>query len=263
MSVPARKTGTPWLWAVILVIVGVVLLLDNFLLLGDFDASTLLPLLLVVAGAQILIRGDLLPSSEPQSFGITRGSVESGTLEISSGEIDIDVRALHREGRLIAGQFAGSARPQLDVQDTYAHIRLDRSDTGWLSFNDWRVGLAADLPWQVLVSTSLGQVNADLSDLIVHDGYIATGIGDIRLAAPREALGPLYVRSTLGNIHINTPLGCNVRIVINGGWMFRVKHNIYRYENPETDVYVSVDPAVGSPLVEIHISGTFGDAYLG
>lgn len=263
MSVPARKTGTPWLWAVLLVVVGVVLLLDNFLLLDDFDATALLPLLLVVAGAQILIRGDLLPSSEPQSFGITRGSIESGTLEISSGEIDIDVRALHREGRLIAGQYAVNSRPRLDVQDDYAHIRLNRSDTGWLSFNDWHVGLAADLPWQVLVSTSLGQVNADLSDLIVHDGYIATGIGDIRLVAPHEALGPLYVRSTLGNIHVNTPLGCNVRIIVRAGSLFRVKHNIYRYANPEPTIYESVDPRVDSPLIEIHISGTFGDAYLG
>ncbi|GAB4334019.1 MAG: hypothetical protein Kow00117_17680 [Phototrophicales bacterium] len=265
MSAKRTTKGTatvPFFWSVLLIIIGILLLLDNFLLLGDFNAYTLVPLLLVVAGAQILLRGDLFPSEDARTFGITRGSVESATLEISSGEIDVDVRALGREGRLIAGQFAAGSRPDLTVKDTYTHIKMSRSNTPWLSFADWHVGLAHDLPWQLLISSSLGQLNLDLKMLIIHDALIASGIGDIRLVAPKEAFRPLIIRSTMGNIQINTPQGYRTRIVVEGGRLFGIKHDEYRYENPEPNVYFSTEAAEDAPLVEIHVSGTFGDVYL-
>lgn len=265
MSAKRSTKGTatvPFFWSLLLIAIGVLLLLDNFLLLGDFNALALLPLLLVVAGAQILLRGDLFPSEEARTFGITRGSVESATLEISSGEIDVDVRALGREGRLIAGQFAAGSRPELAVKDTYTHIKMKRSATPWLSFADWHVGLAHDLPWQVLVSSSLGQLNIDLKGLIIHEALIASGVGDIRLVTPHEAFRPLVVRSTMGNIQISTPPGYQTRIVVEAGRMFNIKHDTYRYENPEPNIYFSTEADEDANLVEIHVSGTFGDLYL-
>lgn len=257
-----RNSSGPWLWPLLLVIAGVVLLLDNFLLLGDFNALALLPLLLVVAGAQILIRGDLFASEETRSFGITRGSVESGTLEINSGEVDVEISALSREGRLIAGQYAANTRPYLNVEETYAHLKMDRSHTPWASLVDWRVGLARDLPWQVLVSTHLGRVNLDLQDVIAHDIVAATGLGEIRFTAPPESLGQIYLRSTLGNIHITTPAGYQTRILVDRGWFFGVHMDASRYENPEPNVYLSLDFDSDAPLVEIRVSGTFGDTFL-
>lgn len=264
-STSARKVknaGGPWLWPLLLVIVGVVLLLDNFLLLGDFDAVALLPLLLVFAGAQILLRGDLTPSIEARTFGITRGSVESGTLEINSGEIDVDIRALQREGRLIAGQYAVNTRPRLNVQDTYSHLIMKRGDTPWWAFADWQLGLAQDLPWQFLISTHLGQVKLDCSQLVIHNAVIATGFGDIHLVCPPEAFDALQLHSTLGNIHIVTPPEYNVRIVVDAGRMFKVHASDYRYENPEPHIFVATEAAADAPLVTVHIHGTFGDAYL-
>ena len=257
-----KQTHGPWLWPLILVIVGVILLLDNFLLLGDFEAWKLLPLLLVIAGAQVLLRGDLLPSSESHTFGITRGSVESATLEISSGEIDVDIRPLQREERLIAGQYAANSRPYLQVQDNYAHLKMERRRTPWYSFSDWHVSLAHNLPWQVLISSWLGQAHLDLSDLIIQDLVVGTGFGEIRLIAPPEALGEIYLQSALGNIFVTTPDGYNTQIITEGGWLFRVHHDEDRYENPEPNTYVATDAAEDAPLVVIRIRGTFGDAYL-
>ncbi len=257
-----KRATFPWLWPVLLVVVGVVLLLDNFLLLGDFNAIALLPLLLVVAGAQVLLRGDLLPSTEASTFGITRGSVESGTLEISAGGIDVDIRPLNREGRLIAGQYAAGARPSLNVKDTYAHIRMNRARTPWFSFVDWQVGLANDLPWQFLVSTHLGQIELDMGDLIVHEAVAASGIGDIRVVLPYEAFKPLYVRSTFGNIHVVTPTGHRTRIIVQGSRVFRAHHDIHRYTEVEPNVFESLDAEPDAPLVTVTVRGTFGDAYL-
>jgi len=258
----AKEGDGPWLWPVILIGVGVVLLLDNFLLLGDFNTVALLPLLLVVAGAQLLLRGDLFLNDAGRSFGITRGSVESATLEISSGEIDVDIRALQREGRLVAGQFAARSRPRLQVRENYTHLTLKRGDTPWFSLADWQIGVATDLPWQFLVSTFLGQVKLDLTHVITHDAVIATGFGDIDLVCPPEAFGTLYLRSTLGNIRVQTPRGYRTRIIVEGSRMFSVSADQYRYESPEPNLFLSTEADADAPPVTIHISGTFGDAYL-
>ena len=120
------------------------------------------------------------------------------------------------------------------------------------------------------VTTHLGQVQLDLSGLIVQRAVIATGFGDIRVVSPEEALEPLHLRSTLGNVHLIVPPGSNVRITASGSSLFHVHADETRYEaQPQGGsrygaqaVYVTRDPHAESPLIEISVSGTFGDAYL-
>ena len=259
---PLKGSRGPWFWPLLLTAAGVALLLNNFLLLGDFNLTTLWPLLLVVVGAVVLLEGDWTPSTEGRTFGVTRGSVESATLEISAGEIDVQIRGLEQEGRLIAGQYALNSRPVMQVNDTHANLRMNRSATPWISFADWEMALARDLPWQIRVSTHLGQVNVDLSALIVQDTWIASGIGDIRIIAPQEALNPLHVRSALGSIHFISPVGYQVRIIAPEKRLFKVHADERRYETFDDGVYVARDVNDDAPLIEIFLSGTFGDAYL-
>lgn len=259
---PAKGSRGPWLWPLALAAIGIILLLNNFLLLGDFNVMALWPLLLVIAGATILLRGDFAPSTDGRTFGITRGSVELATLEISSGEIDVMIRALQQEGRLIAGQFASNSRPALRVNETHTYLKMDRASTPWLSFADWEMGLARDLPWHILVSTHFGQVNIDLSGLIIQESAIGTGLGDVRLVAPAEAFGTIRARSALGNIHIITPVGYRTQIVVQAGRLFKVHADERRYQEIEPGVFLAHDFEENAPLVEISVSGTFGDAYL-
>lgn len=256
-----KPSRGPWLWPLLLVVIGVVLLLHNFLLLGSFNVLDLWPVVLVLLGAQILLRGDFLPSADARTFGITRGSVQSATLEISSGEVDVELQALQREGRLIAGQYAHQSRPALSVSDAHAHLRMFRSSTPWLSFADWQLGLARDLPWQILSTSYLGQVNMDLTGLIIQNVVVATGIGDIRLVCPYEAFEPLYLRSALGNLHVVTPTGHNIRIHVTGSRLLRIHADESRYAQID-DAFVARDAGEDAPLVEVHLSGTFGDVYL-
>jgi hypothetical protein len=257
-----RATRGLLLWSLALTALGIVLLLNNFLLLRGFNAGALWPLLLVVIGGVILLRGDFVPSDEARSFGITRGSVESAALEVSAGEIDVHAYALQREGRLIAGQYAANSRPSLDVQENHANLKMDRAATPWLSFADWRIALTRDLPWSLFVTTSLGQVQLDLSGLVMQRAVIATGFGDVRLVCPEEAFEPLYVRSALGNIHIIVPPGYRVQVKTSGSAMFRIHADETRYEAQEHGIYLARDVESQRSLIEIDISGTFGDAFL-
>lgn len=259
---PAKGSRGPWLWPLLVTAFGVILLLNNFLLLGDFNALSLWPLTLVVIGAGILVRGDVLPSAEGRTFGITRGSVESATLEISAGEIDVQLRGLQQEGRLIAGQYALASRPAMRVSDTHTHLAMNRSATPWFSLSNWELGLARDLPWELFISTHIGQINLDLADVIVKTAVLASGIGDIRVIAPREVLENIQIHSTLGNIHLITPMGYRAQITVQRGRFFGVHVDENRYERFEDQTFIALDPQEDTPLVEIFVSGTFGDTYL-
>ena len=109
-----RATRGLLLWSLALTALGIVLLLNNFLLLSGFNAGALWPLVLVVIGGVILLRGDFVPSAEARSFGITRGSVESAALEISAGEIDVHAYALAArrppDRRAVCRQLTSHAR---------------------------------------------------------------------------------------------------------------------------------------------------------
>jgi hypothetical protein len=257
----AKDARGPILLPLLAAALGVALLLENFLLLGGFRVSVLLPLVLVALGAWILIRGDL-GTRAARTFGITRGSVQSATLEVSAGEVDVILGGDAREGRLVEGQYARASRPSLDVEDTHAHLQFQRGHTPWLSFSDWQLRLAQDLPWEVLISTSLGQVNADLGGLIVQGATIATGIGDVRVVCPAEAFEPVKVRSAAGDIHVIVPEGQAARVFVTASRLFRVRVNETRYTLIEPGIYQSIKALEDSPRVDIYLRGTFGDAYL-
>ncbi|MDZ4763858.1 MAG: hypothetical protein SGI73_04845 [Chloroflexota bacterium] len=257
-----RANGLRWIGSLALVALGIVLLLNNFLLISGFNVAALSPLILVVLGGAILLRGDLLPGKDARTFGITRGSVEAALLEVNAGEIDVNTRALAREGRLIAGQFAADSRPMLTVQDTVAYLRMERAATPWLSFADWEIGLARDLPWGVYISTSTGQVNLDLTGVIVQRVVVATGLGDIRFVCPTESLDAVTLRSNVGDIRVLTPPGVRARVTLSGGRMFRVHADMTRYDQPQPGVYVAKDGDPAQSEIAIALVGVFGDAYL-
>jgi hypothetical protein len=272
---PQPQVRGPWLLPLVIAGIGVILLLHNFLLLGDFNVITLLPLVLVIIGAQILLRGDFVLSADSKTFGITRGSVESATLEINAGEIDVEIGALQREGRLIAGQYAPQSRPQLIVDGTHTTLKMQRSHTPWLFWGDWQMGLAQDLPWTLYISTHLGQAALDLSQIIVQEATLATGIGDLRLVVPREAFAPLHLRSTLGDIHVSVPTDYRAHITVQASRLFRAYADAERYIEIEPGIYITRNALYTDedgntslvsdeqyPLVQIILSGTFGDAYL-
>jgi len=249
----------------LLAVIGVLLLLNNFLLVRDFNILNLLPLLLVVIGAQILLRGDFVPGMDSRTFGITRGSVEAATLEVSTGEIDVSLQALQGERsqeRLIAGHYAAGARPELRVDGVQAHLKLDRARTPWVAFVDWELGLAQELPWQIYISTSLGQVNADFSNLVIEKALISTGQGEIRFTSPMEAFEAILLKSSLGSIHVITPPGVRARITVQRGRLFGIQVDASRYTEEFPGLYLTRDAHDDAPVVDVVIQGSAGDAYL-
>lgn len=248
------------IWPIILVVAGVLLLLYNFLLI-NFNVAHLWPILLVALGLQVLINGDLGISWVGRSFGITRGSVEAGVLRANAGELDIQLRALQHPGRLISGQYTDRSRPQLVADGNRAILTMDRSKTWWLSLADWEIEVADDLPWNFLLSTSLGKIDVDLRGIIVEQTAIATGIGNITCVAPDNPAGPINIRSVFGDIDLTIPPDLEAAVTIKSGPFFGVQVSSDRWQQTDGR-YITANYHTAVEPLELTISGTFGDLYL-
>ncbi len=251
----------PWLWPIILIAGSTALLLDNFLLV-DLEIRAYWPVLLVALGLQLLVRGDIAPSWQAHTFGITRGSVQSASIEVESGELDVQLHALHKSGRLIAGQYTARSRPELRVRNNHAVLRMQRGQSWWLSLADWDVGLANDLPWDVLMSSHLGELEANLHDLQIARAYVASGFGNVTITCPRSVDGPLFARSIFGTVRIALPVRSRAIVHIKSSPFSRVRVDANRFQEVEPGVYAThtlVEAGTDEALdLEITASTVFG-----
>jgi hypothetical protein len=248
---------------VALAALGGVLLLNNFLLLGDVQLGNLWPLALVAFGLLVLVRGDLAPNDQARRFSITRGSVQSATLEISAGDVDVSLMALpaEQQERLVVGSYAPTARPSLLVNDTHAVVRMDRAEVGWNSLADWEARLVQNAPWGIYTSTSTGQQRIDLSELVLAEACLTSGIGAIRLVLPCDFLegAQVQVRASLAALTIHTPPGVRVLIQTQGRFL-RLHADPARYQQTDEGWCSLVDDPL--PLLRVNVSGTFADVRL-
>jgi hypothetical protein len=247
---------------ILLILLGAALLLSNFLLIEGVDLARYWPVLLIAAGLVILRRGDISLSSQSQPFGITRGNVQTAQLEVSAGELDMRVRPLTREGRLIAGQYTARSRPSLTVNGTNARLTMQRGQSWLLSMADWEIELAPDLPWTILLSSFLGAIDAAFESLTIDRAFIGTGFGDIRLSTPASAVNGVLARSTFGDITAETTPGVAALFRVEPTPFARLKVDETRYLMVEPGVYATLDYKDAAALVSIQLRTTFGTVTL-
>jgi hypothetical protein len=260
----AQPKRAPWLWPLIVMIGGLILLLKNFFLI-DVSVAPYWPVILVALGIQLLLYGDIVPSWQAHTFGITRGSVESASVEIESGDLDVQLRALRKSGRLIAGQYTARSRPGLTVRHNHASLRMQRGQSWWLSLAHWDVGLANDLPWGVLISSYLGHLEADLHGLSIERAYVSSGIGNVSVACPHHAAGTVFARSTFGDVQLTIPDDSRVQITVKTGPFGRVRVDESRFKQVEPGIYVNHDAeteAAENPGLNVVASTVFGSIYI-
>lgn len=257
-----RSSRAPLLLPLLLVVIGAVLLLTNFSLIPDFGLARFWPVLLILIGLQLLFRGDIGVTWHTQTFGITRGTVQTASLEASSGEIDVKIRALRREGRLVAGQYTARSRPTLNVRGTHARLTMQRGQTWPFSLGDWEIGLAKDLPWNLLISAHLGELDIDLRDVDVEQAHLATGIGDVSVVLANSIHGGVRAGSTFGNVTVIVPTDIEAVVHIQSKPLSRVNIDETRYLMLEPGVYATLGYEQSSALVQAEVCSTFGTVRL-
>ncbi len=242
----------------LILVIGVGLLLVNFLIIDGVDLVRYWPALLVGVGLLVLLRGDLGLTWQAQTFGITRGNVQTAQLEASAGELDVKIQALQREARLIAGSYTARSRPVLGVRGTHARLTMQRGQTWLLSLADWEIGLAQDLPWSLLVSTHLGEIDADLTGVTLERAHFGTGLGNIHLVAPEFCREGMQARSAFGDITIQVPHDTEAVIRIQSGRLARLQVDETRYLMIEPGVYATLGYQAVTTPIPVILKTTFG-----
>jgi hypothetical protein len=140
---------------------------------------------------------------------------------------------------------------------------MRRSETWPFSLADWEATLAQDVPWTLLMSSHLGELQADLRGLVINRAYVTSGIGNIRVVCPVDDTGTLYIRSTFGDIQLivmaKTPVLVRINAspftsVVNARDDFRVDKSGKYYASP------AYRP--DEPHVEVTAAAIFGSVSL-
>jgi Domain of unknown function (DUF5668) len=252
-----RGNRPPLILPLLLVALGAALLLQNFRLI-EIDLLRYWPVLLIVAGIQLLLRGDLGLTWQSQTFGITRGDVAVATLDANAGELDVKIRPLRREGRLIAGQYTGRSRPQLKTNGDQAYLTMRRGAAWAFSLADWEIGLARDLPWTLMTSAFLGEIDADLRGLHIRQADFGSGFGDIRLVLPETAEEGVRVKCTFGNINLTVPEGGAAVIRVYQGPLMRAYIDEQRFIRLDEGLFATLGYDQSEILVYAEVGSTFG-----
>ncbi len=257
-----RVERPPYILIVLLLGSGSYWLLRNFRLLPDVDLTPYAPLILILLGIQLLLRGDWGISWAAQTFGITRGTVRAASLEAYSGELDVKLRALRREGRLIAGSYTARSRPDLTVRGETARLSMHRGRTWPFSIADWEIGLARDLPWNVLLSAFLGEIEVDLRGIPINRAELGTGFGDIRLVLPELVGQGVRAFSTFGNVTLAVPEGCAAVVRVRRKPFARLQVDEGHFVRLGDGLYATLNHAQAARSTYAELGSTFGTVRL-
>lgn len=254
-------------WGVILVLVGALLLLGNFL---DVSVWSLIwPLFLVALGLWILWGIVTGPRSvEAEEVAIPLDGATQAHVRIRHGAGRLHVDASAGPGELAAGTFSGGLDRQVKRDGDTLDVEMRVPAGGFPRFAmpwrwgpggalDWSFGLNGEISLSLDLETGASDTRLDLTDLRVTDLRLQTGASATDLTLPANAAHTrAEIRAGAASVTVRVPSGVAARIRVGGGLAgITVDKNRF----PRTgDVYQSVDYDTAPSKVDVDIETGVG-----
>ncbi len=257
-------------WAIFLILLGVLFLLNNFgwLRLGFSVWNLIWPLFLILLGVWFVSRTFMRPAPaemEPARIpldGATRAEVEikhgAGELRVASGATG-DV--------LVDGAFGGGLRSRTvrrgDLLDVEMEMRVEPvAFFNWAPGGyDWDVRLNSAVPLVLKCETGASKSELDLHDLNVTELKLETGASATEVTLPAAAgYTRVKVQAGAARVDVRVPGGVAARIKANGALAtinvdqtrFPGSGNAYQspdYESAANKVEIEIETGVGAVSV--------------
>jgi len=249
------------LFAIALIVVGLASLAVNLGLIIGPEARRLVaaiwPAGVIAIGLGLILLGDQVWRSETAPFSVPRGEAESAELRVSAGTADLQIGSTAEPGLLAIGELPPPKRPKVAADDQHMTVRLEPL---WglpsLSRARWCAALANDLPWQVSVSSSAGNLDLDLRALMPTHVRVRSVLGDVVLNLPAAGGSQLDIRLVFGDLTIDVPEDLGVKVVVQTGALADVERDERRF--------IRLGPhEIGTPLYAVAARRCTLDVWLG
>lgn len=258
-------------WAVVLILVGVLFLLNNFGLLPDLGFSMwslIWPIFLIALGVWFVSRIFIRPSAADIEAGSIplEGAVRA-EIELSHGAGELRLSGGAAAGVLAEGMFGGGlryhAKRKGDLLDVEMKMRVEPAAfLNWAPGSyDWDVRLNSSVPLELKCETGASRNTFDLSDLKVTKLELETGASSSEITLPANAgYTRVKVEAGAARVDIRVPGGVAARIRTSGALAsVRVDETRFpgfdnRYQSPDYDsatnkVDIEIETGVGAVTV--------------
>jgi hypothetical protein len=258
-------------WAVVLILVGLVLLLNNFGLLPQLSFSVwnlIWPIFLIALGVWFISRTVVKPdpaAMEPASIPL--GDAARAELEIQHGAGDLTVRAGARPGVVAEGLFGGglkhTAKHRGDLLDVEMKMAVEPAAfLNWAPGGyDWDVRLNQDVPMTLKCGTGASRSVLDLRDLKLSELKLETGASATEVTLPANArYTKVKVQAGAARVDLRVPGGVAARIKASAGLAsvnvdqarfpgFDNRYQSPDYETAANKIDIDIETGVGAVTV--------------
>lgn len=215
-----------------------------------------------------------------ETFTEARDGAETAQIEIETGVASVNINALQDTDNLFVGDITYYGEVDFTTGGAEDRIvRLQQVDTeenifGIFDFLNvssrddiiWDIGLAQDIPIDLLISAGVQDTTLDLSGLILSNVSLDLGVGEVDLTLPRPNTSyNVDINSGVGGITVDLPEGIAVRIEVTQGVgdvnVSGLDQISADEDNPasESGVWESADYNDAETRITITIDGGVGD----
>jgi len=221
------------LFALALIVVGVASLALNLGLVPPYAqrlVGAIWPAGVIVIGLGLALLGDQIWSAQIASYSVARGQAEAADLLVSAGTADLQIGSGSDPAQLVTGALPLPKRPEVEAHEQHTTVRLEPL---WglpsLGPARWSAELAQNLPWQINVRSSTGNLDLDLRALTPAGVRVRSVFGDVVLTLPAAGGGDLDIRLTFGDLTITVPEDLGVKVVLQTGVLADVERDERRF----------------------------------
>jgi hypothetical protein len=192
--------------------------------------ASLWPAGVIGVGLGWIALGDQLWGAEPASFAVNRAEAQDADLWVSCGPADVQIESAALAGDLITGELPVPRQPSVAVRGQHTSVRLEPL---WglqvLGRSRWSAALATNLPWQLDLRSSTGNLDLNLRELAPTAVRVRSTFGHVTLTLPAAGGTDLDIRLGLGDLTIQVPEGLGVKVSLQAGALADVTYDERRF----------------------------------
>ena len=252
------------LWPVLIVAAGLDILIGRRSTLGALLSLVLTCAL--IAGALWLYGSGIAGRTATTEISQSLDEATEAEILIAPAVGSVHVEALAESNQLVSGVVhpirGERVHQDFEVRDGVATFRLQSEGTfvtpafGPSSGQDWDLGVSSDVPLDMEINLSVGELDVDLTDLTLDNLDVSMGVGQTRIVLPDEGNFRVHVDGAIGNTVIIVPAEMELRIHADTAISARQMPRNYQRNG---DVYESPGYDDAENRIELYVSQAIGN----